>query len=208
MEINVINVKNEPVEKLEVPEVISGAKPNESLVYEAVRQYQASGRQGTAATKNRALVSGSGRKLWKQKGTGRARIGSIRSPLWRHGGTVHGPQPRDYSYRMPAKKQVAAMRSVLAQKMKDNALFVVDQIDLENGKTKSVLELLKSLDLAAGKTLFVDSGENKNLKMSVGNVSQAKFCTVARLNVVDALKYKNLVISKPAFNQLTKILAR
>src|SRR5436309_15367583 len=122
MEINIVNAKNEPVEKVEVPESIASAEPNEALIYELVRQYQAGGRQGTAATKNRALVSGSGRKLWKQKGTGRARIGSIRSPLWRHGGTVHGPQPRDYSYRIPGKKRLGALRAIVAQKVRDNSL--------------------------------------------------------------------------------------
>jgi large subunit ribosomal protein L4 len=207
MEINVINMNNEPVEKFELPDAIATADPNPALVYELVRQYRAGGRQGTHATKTRGLVSGSGRKLWKQKGTGRARIGSIRSPLWRHGGTVFGPQPRDYSYTMPSKKRIAALRSVLAQKVKNNSVFIVDEINFENPKSKTALGFLKTLQLT-NRTLFVDSRNNKNLQLSVRNLSNAKFSSVAALNIVDALKYRNLVISKPAFTQLTKILAR
>ena len=207
MELNIINMNNEPVDKLEVPEAIASAKANKAVVYEIVRQYQAGGRQGTHATKTRGLVSGSGRKLWKQKGTGRARIGSVRSPLWRHGGTVFGPQPRYYSYEVPSAKRLVAMRSILSQKIKSNSLFVVDELQLEHPKTKAALELLSKLQLTS-KTLFVDSGKNRNLQLSVRNLESVKFNTVANFNVVDALKYKNLVVSKQAFNQITKILAK
>jgi large subunit ribosomal protein L4 len=207
MEINVINMQNESVETLELPETIASAEPNPELVYEIVRQYQAGGRAGTHATKGRGDVSGSGRKLWKQKGTGRARIGSIRSPLWRHGGTVHGPQPRDYSYSVPSKKKIAALRSVLADKMKNKSFFVINEITFENPKSKTAVELLKKLELT-NLTLFVDSLNNKNLQASVRNLPNAKFSSVAKLNIVDALKYRNVVISKPAFAQLTKMLAR
>lgn len=207
MEINIVNMKNEPVEKIEVPESIASARSNDALIYEMVRQYQASGRQGTAATKNRALVSGSGRKLWKQKGTGRARIGSIRSPLWRHGGTVFGPHPRDYSYRVPTKKRMTALRSILSQKMKANAVFVVDEINFETPRTKAAVEFLKAMNLQT-KTLFVDNGKNTNLQRSVRNLATAKFSSVASFNVVDALNYSNIVISKTAFNQLTRMLEK
>jgi len=207
MEINVINMKNEAVEKLEVPESILASDSKQTVIYEAVRQYQAAGRHGTAATKTRGLVSGSGRKLWKQKGTGRARIGSVRSPLWRHGGTVFGPQPRDYSYRLPKKKRIAALSSAVAQKLKSNSIFVIDEITFENAKTKAVLDLVSSLQLQ-GKTLFVDSPKNKNLQLSVRNLRGVKFCSIASLNIVDALKYQNLIISKQAYNHLTKILAK
>jgi large subunit ribosomal protein L4 len=207
MEINIINMNNEPVEKFELPDSIATADPNPALVYEMVRQYQAGARQGTHSTKTRGLVSGSGRKLWKQKGTGRARIGSIRSPLWRHGGTVFGPQPRDYSYAMPSKKRIAALRSVLAEKVKNNSVFIVDEIVFENPKSKTALGFLKTLQLT-NRTLFVDSRNNKNLQLSIRNLSNAKFSSVAALNIVDAMKYRNLVISKPAFTQLAKILAR
>jgi large subunit ribosomal protein L4 len=205
MELKVINMKNEPVEKLEVSESLVGAKVKRAVIYELVRQYQAAGRQGTAATKNRALVSGSGRKLWRQKGTGRARIGSIRSPLWRHGGTVFGPQPRSYAYRIPSKKRIAALRAVIAQRMKNNSIYVVDELNFEKPKTKAAKDFLSKLDLNS-KTLFVDDSGNKNLRLSVRNLHDVKFATIAGLNIVDALKYKNLVISKKAFDHLTKRL--
>ncbi len=207
MEINIVNMKNEPVDRLEMPEMVVEARPNRSLIYELVRQYQAGGRQGTAATKTRGLVSGSGRKLWKQKGTGRARIGSIRSPLWRHGGTVFGPQPRDYSYRVPSKKRILAICSILSQKMKDGSLIVVDELRLESGKTKKAAEWMKSFQLSAD-TLFVDQSRNENLQRSVRNLPGVKFSTVAAFNVVDAMKYKNLIISKQAFQQLARILTK
>jgi large subunit ribosomal protein L4 len=206
MEIDVINIKNEPVEKLEIPDSLVGVSSKPNVVYEAVRQYQANARQGTAATKTRGLVSGSGRKLWRQKGTGRARIGSVRSPLWRHGGTVFGPQPRDYSYKIPAKKRLLALRSVFSEKVKDNNLIVVDAIQLDQPKTKAALELISTLKIDSS-TLFIDAGQNRNLQFAVKNLPKAKFSTVAKLNIVDALKYKKFVISIEAFNQLTQILA-
>jgi len=207
MEINIVNMKNEPVDRLEMPEMVAEAQPNRSLIYELVRQYQAGGRQGTAATKTRGLVSGSGRKLWKQKGTGRARIGSVRSPLWRHGGTVFGPQPRDYSYRIPSKKRILAICSILSQKMKDGVLFVVDEIRLDSGKTKEAAEWMKSFHLST-ETLVVDQSRNEKVQRSVRNLPGVKFSTVAAFNVVDALKYKNLIISKQAFQQLARMLTK
>ncbi|PWT90702.1 MAG: 50S ribosomal protein L4 [Acidobacteria bacterium] len=208
MEINVVNMKNESVETIEVPETITGTSRKTSVVYEAVRSYKATGRQGTAATKNRALVSGSGRKLWRQKGTGRARIGSVRSPLWRHGGTVFGPQPRDYSYKLPTKKLLTAMRSVVAQRMKSSSVIVVDEFKFDQAKTKVVLELFATFKIESGGALFIDAFKNENLQRSVRNLANAKFTTLAALNIVDALQYKYYVISKPAFDQLTKILAK
>jgi large subunit ribosomal protein L4 len=207
MEINVVNMQNEPVEKLEVPEAMTTGGRKHALLYEAVRSYQATGRQGTAATKTRGLVSGSGRKLWRQKGTGRARIGSVRSPLWRHGGTVHGPQPRDYSYKLPTKKLVGALRSVFSERMKANAVIVIDELKMDAPRTKSALELLSRLKVESS-ALFIDAARNENLQRSVRNLDHAKFSTVAALNVVDALNYKNFVITKNAFNQLTKMLAK
>jgi large subunit ribosomal protein L4 len=208
MEINVVNMKNEQVESVELPEQIASAGAKKGLIYELVRQYQTSGRQGTHATKNRALVSGSGRKLWRQKGTGRARIGSLRSPLWRHGGTVFGPQPRDYAYDVPAAKRIAAFRAVFSGKIKENRFVVVDEINLEQPRTKAALDLISVLQLPSRTTLFVDYSKNKNLQLAVRNLPNAKFSTLAAMNIVDLLKYKNVVISKQAFTQLTRMLAK
>src|SRR5437773_6084452 len=137
-EIEVKNLASEVVGKLELSDEVFKVKINETLIWEAVKHYSDSLRSGTADTKTRAEVSGSGKKLWRQKGTGRARIGSIRSPLWRHGGTVHGPTPRDYSYRFPRKKVRGALRSALSAKLGENALTVVEGLTLENPKTREL----------------------------------------------------------------------
>lgn len=140
--IEVKNLNNDTVGSMDLLDEVFAAEINEELLWEAVRQYTAGLRAGTHKTKGRAEVSGSGRKLWKQKGTGRARIGSIRSPLWRHGGTVHGPQPREYSWTMPRKKLKAALRSALAAKFRDNELVIVDQFALDQPKTARLREAL------------------------------------------------------------------
>src|ERR671925_627450 len=134
--IDVLNLSGEKTGSLELADEIFGAV-NEDLIWEAVKHYRAAQRAGTHATKNRKLVSGSGKKLWRQKGTGRARVGSIRSPLWRHGGTTHGPQPRDYSYRLPRKMQLGALRSALAAKLADGKLTVVKAFEVKEPKTKA-----------------------------------------------------------------------
>src|SRR5881628_3946283 len=141
-EIEVKNLASEVVGKLELSDEVFKVKINETLIWEAVKHYRDSRRSGTASTKTRAEVSGSGKKLWRQKGTGRARIGSIRSPLWRHGGTVHGPKPRSYAYRFPRKKLRGALRSALSAKLGDNALTVVEGLTLENPKTRELRKLL------------------------------------------------------------------
>src|SRR6266487_6149019 len=156
-EIDVKNLVNEVVGKLELSDHVFRAKPNEPLIWEAVKHYADSLRSGTAATKTRREVSGSGKKLWRQKGTGRARIGSIRSPLWRHGGTVHGPTPRDYSYRFPRKKVRGALRSALAAKLSDGKLIVVNAFDVNEAKTKPFREALDSLKIDKG-ALLVEVG--------------------------------------------------
>src|SRR5689334_2721631 len=141
--VPVTNLQNVPVGTIELSDAVFGAPVNQSLLYEAVKNYLASRRAGTHATKTRSMVAGSGRKLWKQKGTGRARIGSVRSPLWRHGGTVHGPVPRSYDYTFPRKKLLGALRSALAAKFADGKLIVVNAFDLKEAKTK---EFQKALD--------------------------------------------------------------
>src|SRR6201996_3744606 len=146
-------------------EIFAPDQINESLLWEAVKHYRAALRQGTAATKNKKLVSGSGKKLWKQKGTGRARVGSVRSPIWRHGGTVHGPVPRDYSYRLPRKMQLGALRSALSAKLRDGELKVVSAFQLADHKTKNFTQTLGKLDCKK-KVLLVETEENRNLELS------------------------------------------
>src|SRR5436853_2381644 len=168
--IDVVNLSGKKVGSLELAEEVFGGI-NEDLLWEAVKHYRASLRAGTHATKNRKLVSGAGKKLWRQKGTGRARVGSIRSPLWRHGGTVHGPQPRSYDYQFPKKKLLGALRSALAAKLADGKLTVVESFELTESKTKGFRKALDSLGV--GKTaLLVDGAkDNRNLELSSRNIS-------------------------------------
>src|ERR671919_3174094 len=151
--VKVRNLKNKEVGEVSLADAVFGVELNESLIHAALMNYQANGRQGTSATKTRGNVSGSGRKLWKQKGTGRARIASLRSPLWKGGGNVHGPQPRDWSYNMPRKMRQGALRSALSERVREGNVFVVEGWDLERPKTKDFAESLTKLGLS-GKTLI------------------------------------------------------
>src|SRR5215472_4728866 len=151
--VDVVDLNNQKVSTVDLADDVFGAEVNEALLYEAVRQYTASQRAGTHKTKVRSEVSGSGKKLWKQKGTGRARVGSVRSPLWRHGGTVHGPVPRDYSYELPRKMLKGALRSALSAKVRDGELKVVQAFELADHKTKSAVSTLVALE--AGRTVLV-----------------------------------------------------
>src|SRR5438046_620211 len=156
--IDVLDLSGKKVGAFDLAEEVFGAI-NEDLLWEAVKHYRASLRAGTHATKNRKLVSGSGKKLWRQKGTGRARVGSIRSPLWRHGGTVHGPQPRSYDYQFPRKKLLGALRSALAAKLTDGKLTVVENFELKAPKTAEMREALDALD-AKKTVLLVEGSDN------------------------------------------------
>src|ERR1700736_2217956 len=163
--VDIIDLNNKVVGTLDLADAVFGAPVNEALLYEAVRHHQAGVRRGTAKTKTRHEVAGSGKKLWRQKGTGRARMGSIRSPLWRHGGTTHGPQPRDYSYKLPRKMVLGALRSALSAKLRDGELRVVQEFTLADHKSKAMRAVLEVL--GAPKTvLVVDNGENRNLALS------------------------------------------
>src|SRR5689334_21687233 len=167
--VPVTNLQNVPVGTIELSDAVFGAPVNQSLLYEAVKNYLASRRAGTHATKTRSMVAGSGRKLWKQKGTGRARVGSIRSPLWRHGGTVHGPVPRDYSYKLPRKMAQGALRAALSAKVRDGELKVIQAFNFADHKTKTAMNSLANV--ATGRTvLVVDNGDNRNLQLGVRNL--------------------------------------
>src|SRR5437588_2659526 len=167
--IDVLDLSGKKVGTFELAEEVFGAV-NEALLCEAVKHYRAAGRAGTHATKNKKLVSGAGKKLWKQKGTGRARVGSIRSPLWRHGGTVHGPQPRSYDYQFPKKKLLGALRSALASKYSDGKLTVVEAFELSEPKTKSFRKTLEKLNFSKNALLVEQSSKegNRNLELSSG----------------------------------------
>lgn len=206
-EIDIRNLQNEVVGKLELSDEVFKVELNEPLIWEAVRHYNDSLRSGTAATKTRAEVSGSGKKLWRQKGTGRARIGSIRSPLWRHGGTVHGPQPRDYSYRFPRKKLRGALRSALSAKLGENLLAVVDSFNLESHRTRDFRKVLEGLG-GSGKVLIVESAENRNLELSSRNLPDVTLVQGKGVNIHDVLNHRMLLFSKDAILQVQEVLSR
>ena len=210
--VKVRNLKNKEVGDVELIDAVFGVELNESLIHSAVMNYQANGRQGTSATKTRGNVSGSGKKLWKQKGTGRARIASLRSPLWKGGGNVHGPQPRDWSYQMPKKMRRGALRSALSERLREGNLIVIDGFEFSNPKTSEFLGAIQGLGLAeAGskkpvKTLIIDSLDNLNLILSSRNVEKTKVTNSFGLNIYDIIYHERLLISKAAVEELTALL--
>ncbi len=206
-EIEIKNLSNEVVGKIELSDQVFKAPVNEHLIWEAVKHYADSLRAGTSSTKTRAEVSGSGKKLWRQKGTGRARIGSIRSPLWRHGGTVHGPKPRNYDYSFPRKKVRGALRSALSAKYEENALTVVEDFTLENHKTREFRKKLQGL-AGAGRVLVVNNGDNRNLKLSSRNLPDVKLVPGTGVNIKDLVNHQAVVFSREAILQVQEVLSR
>jgi len=208
--VKVRNLKNKEIGDLQLSDAVFGAELNEALIHAAVMNYRANGRAGTSATKTRGNVSGSGRKLWKQKGTGRARIASLRSPLWKGGGNVHGPQPRDWSYQMPKKMRRGAIRSALSERLREGNLIVVDELAFAGPKTKDFLAALGTLGLIENaknaKTLIVDNLDNANLVLSSRNVQKTKVTNSFGLNIYDIVYHEKLVISKAAIEELTSLL--
>lgn len=204
------NLKNLEVGDVELADVVFGVDLNESLIHAAVRNYLANRRQGTSATKTRGNVSGSGRKLWKQKGTGRARIASLRSPLWKGGGNVHGPQPRDWSYKMPKKMRRGALRSALSERLREGNLIVIDDFSFDNPKTKEFLNIMSEFGFNGTKkptkTLIVDSFDNLNLILGSRNVQKTKVTNSYGLNVYDIIYHEKLLISKSAIQELSHML--
>jgi large subunit ribosomal protein L4 len=203
--VKVRNLKNEEVGQVELSDAVFGAPFNEPLIHAAVRNYLANARQGTSATKTRGDVSGAGRKLWKQKGTGRARIASLRSPLWKGGGNAHGPQPRDWSYSMPKKMRHGALRSALSERVREGNVVVVEGWKLDQPKTKDFIGSLGKLGLE-GKTLIVDSLDNENLILSSRNIRRAKVVNSFALNIYDLLYHDSLVLSRSAAGELEGLL--
>ena len=203
--VKVRNLKNEEIGEAQLSEAVFGAPFNEALVHAAVRNFMANARQGTSATKTRGDVSGAGRKLWKQKGTGRARIASLRSPLWKGGGNTHGPQPREWSYNLPKKMRQGALRSALSERIREGNVVLIDEWALEQPKTKDFIASLKKLGLE-GKTLIVDSLDNDNLMLSTRNVQKTKVVNSFGLNIYDLLYHEKLVLSRAAVAQLEELL--
>jgi large subunit ribosomal protein L4 len=199
--IDVVDLNGKKVGTLELAEEVFGAV-NEDLLWEAVKHYRAAHRAGTHATKNKKLVSGAGKKLWKQKGTGRARVGSIRSPLWRHGGTVHGPQPRSYDYQFPRKKLQGALRSALASKFADGKLTVVESFELTESKTQGFRKALDSLGVEKTALLVDGAKDNRNLALSSRNLSGVELVSGSDVHPYHLLKYETAIFTRPALEKL------
>jgi large subunit ribosomal protein L4 len=204
--VDIIDLSNQKVGTLDLADAVFAAPVNEALLYEAVRHYLAGTRRGTASTKTRHEVAGAGKKLWKQKGTGRARVGSIRSPLWRHGGTTHGPQPHSFAYKLPRKMQLGALKSALSAKLRDGELRVVNEFALSEAKTKVMRQALNSLD-ATRTVLLVDNGDNQNLHLSSRNLEGVKLVASRDVNVYDLLGHQHVLLSEAAARKLSEALA-
>jgi large subunit ribosomal protein L4 len=204
--VDIIDLNNNKVGTLELSDAVFGAEVNEDLLYEAVRHHMAVKRGGNAATKTRHEVAGSGKKLWKQKGTGRARMGSIRSPLWRHGGTTHGPQPRSYAYHLPRKMQLGALRSALSAKLRDGELRIVSEFSLSQPKTKLIRQALNTVGVKKT-ALLVDNTGATGLALASRNLAGVKLVASKDVNVYDLLGHQQILMSQAAAQKLSEALA-
>jgi large subunit ribosomal protein L4 len=200
------NQNGATVGEIELNDSVFGIEPNKHVLFEAVIMQRASLRQGTHKTKNRAEVSGGGRKPWRQKGTGRARQGSIRSPQWRGGGTVFGPVPRSYSYKLPKKVRRLAIKSALSSKVLENNIIVLDNLTLEAPKTKEMVKILNNLSVDR-KALIVTADVNENVTLSARNIPGVTVVTANGINVLDVLNHDKLVITKAAVEKVEEVLA-
>ena len=206
MQFDVVNSENKKVGSVDVSDDVFGGRVNADLIWESVVHANAADRRGTHMTKNRALVSGSGKKPWRQKGTGRARVGEIRNPLWRHGGTVFGPQPRSYDFKLPKKVERGALRAALAQKMKDGALVVVDTLSAGEVKTKAAAEMLKRLGID-GKAVLIDTALDDKLAKSVRNIAGVEFVASGKVDARSVMKASKVVATRGALEKLQEVLA-
>ena len=206
MQLDVVNNENKKVGSVDVRDEVFGGRVNTDLIWESVVHANAAERRGTHATKNRALVSGSGKKPWRQKGTGRARVGSSRTPLWRHGGTVFGPQPRGYDFKLSKKVERGALRAALAQKMKEGELVVVDVLTAAEIKTKAAVELLRRIGVT-GKAVLVDVAVDEKMYRSVRNIPGVSLVPSARLTARDVIHAAQVVATRGAIEKLQEALS-
>ena len=204
--VDVLDIKGKKVSDIELSDKVFGIEPNENIVHSVLVNYLANQRQGTQSTKTRAEVSGGGRKPWRQKGTGRARQGSIRAPQWIKGGIALGPKPRSYRYTVNKKERRLAIRSVLSSKVLEKELTVVDKLELKEIKTKTMVKALADLKVE-GKTLIVLADKNENVLMSSRNIEGVKTISANNINVFDLLKYNNLVLPVDTVKKLEEVYA-
>ena len=205
MQIDVVNGENQKVGSVDLSDEVFGGRVKTDLIHESVVRANAAERRGTHATKTRAAVSGSGKKPWRQKGTGRARVGEIRNPLWRKGGTVFGPQPRSYEYQLPKKVEKGALRAALTQKLRDGEVTVVDALSVAEIKTKAAAELLRRLGVE-GKALLVDVKPEDKLSLSVRNIEGVRILASNRVSARDVVNSRRLVMTRAAIEKLQEAL--
>lgn len=203
--VDVIDLENNKVGSVELSDQVFAARVNEALLYQAVHHYQASRRAGTHSTKTRAEVSGSGRKPWRQKGTSRARVGSIRTPLWRSGGITHGPKPRDYSYHLPKKMLLGALRAALSARLQEGAVKVVREFELSTHKTRDFHEVLDRLDLDST-VLIVDNSDNPNLALSSRNIPHVTLMESHEVHPFHLLRHKSVVFTESTIKHCSEVL--
>jgi len=206
MQLDVLNAQNQQVGTIEVRDDVFAGRVNTDLMWESVVHANAADRRGTHQTKNRANVSGSGKKPWRQKGTGRARVGEIRNPLWRKGGTVFGPQPRSYDYALPKKVERGALRAALADKLQQGDLIVVDALAVDTVKTKAAAELLQRLNVS-GKVVLVDVAVDEKLSKSVRNIPGVSLVASGRVSARDVIGAQRVVVTRTALEKLQDALA-
>jgi large subunit ribosomal protein L4 len=204
MKVDFVTIEGTVKDKIELPESIFGLESNDGLIWEAMRNYLANQRQGTAKTKTRGEVRGGGKKPWRQKHTGRARVGSIRSPIWVGGGTVFGPHPRDYSYKIPKQKKQKALCVALSMKLKNQGIRFVEDFDLSTLKTKEMSKILKTLGLDTGKTVLVKDNYSKNLLLASRNLPNLTLVTAHDLNIYDCVASDNLLLTLKGVEGLSK----
>jgi large subunit ribosomal protein L4 len=205
MTVDVVNSQNEKVGSFDLSDAVFGGRVKTDLIHQSVIRSNAAERRGTHATKTRAMVSGSGKKPWRQKGTGRARVGEIRNPLWRKGGTVFGPQPRSYDYQLPKKVEKGALRAALSQKLRDGEVIVVDALSVGEIKTKTAAEMLKRLGID-GKTLLVDVKPEEKMTLSVRNIDGVRMLASNRVSARDVMDTRRVVLTRAALEKLQEAL--
>jgi large subunit ribosomal protein L4 len=203
--VEIVDSNRKKAGQVELADEVFGIKPNMDLVQDAMVMQRANARQGTAGTKTRHFVSGGGIKPYKQKGTGRARAGSIRSPLWKGGGTIFGPHPRDYSYSMPKKASKKALQSLLSAKLRDGEMIVMDKLAVSGPKTKEAAALLAGLNIS-GTTMILTTGEDNTIFLAARNIPGVKVCRLENINVYDLLKYRNLLSDRDTLEKLQEVL--
>ncbi len=205
VDMNVHSIEGEKIGEIKLKDDLFNAKINKHIVHQIVKRYLAEKRRGTASTKGRSEVRGGGKKPWKQKGTGRARAGTIRSPIWVGGGVIFGPENRNYGYSIPRKMRLVALKSVLSDKAKNNDIIILDKIELKNGKTKDITSLFEKLNIDSNKTIIVIDKEDELIKRAVHNLKNTLVITANKINTYDLVNYQKMLVTKNALKIIEEV---